>query len=615
VAVHLPDVNFHGNLTGANVVLQVMNGVGYLTRNLLIGIILAMATAAPAQDVSPSVPVRAVWNVSALPVSGKAELGVVFYVPPKHHITDVDFGLFFVQIADTLGMQFDKPIFPPGERFGEERAYRGRTLVRMPVTVTDSAQPGNYTLPMGVGYQICQEFGQEVCFLPVERTVEFAAIVVPRGTTVVAANANIFAPMPEVAATISLEDRLIAALEKGSWLAFVLVFLGGVLTSFTPCVYPVIPITIGYIGGASRGSPWRGLRLSALFALGIAIVYSSLGLLAAATGALFGVVSGSPVVSVIVAVIFAVMGFSMLGAFDIALPSALQTSLSGGAARRGFFGPLLLGMASGLVMAPCVGPLIVALLAWVSKTGSLIYGWALLFVFSLGLGLLFLVIGTFAGALQALPRAGAWMDVIKKAFGWILLSAALYLLRYVIPQPYFTLAWVVLLIVFSVFAGAFDMLTPETGAARRLWKAAALIPLVLGVILLFRVFGPSGKMTTAPAGSVEWIINDEEKALAEAESGGKPMIVDVYADWCAACVELDHRTYNRPEVVSRLDGLVRLKLDFTRETEWVKEMKRKYRITGMPTVIFYDPAGEEITRFAGFKSERDFIALLDRHGL
>ena len=592
-----------------------MNGVGYLTRHFLIGIILAMATVAWAQEAQPPVPVRTVWNASALPVGGKAELGVVFDVPPKHHITDVEFGLFFVQINDTLGLQFGKPIFPAGERFGEERAYRGRTLVRVPVTVTDSAQPGNYTLPVGIGFQICQEFGQEVCFLPVERTIDLTGVVVPRGTAITAANADIFAPKPEVAAAISLEDRLIAALEKGSWLAFLLVFLGGVLTSFTPCVYPVIPITIGYIGGASRGNPWRGLRLSALFALGIAIVYSSLGLLAAATGALFGAVSGSPVVSIIVAVIFALMGFSMLGAFDIALPSALQTSLSGGAARRGFFGPLLMGMASGLVMAPCVGPLIVALLAWVSKTGSLIYGWALLFVFSLGLGLLFLVIGTFAGALQALPKAGAWMDVVKKGFGWILLSAALYLLRYVIPQPYYTLAWAALLVVFSVFAGAFDMLTRETGAARRLWKAAALIPFVLGVILLFRVFGPAGTVTTAPTGGVEWMVNDEGKALADASAGGKPMIVDVYADWCAACVELDHKTYNRPEIVSRLENFVRLKLDFTRETEWVKEMKRKYRISGMPTVILYDPAGEEIARFTGFKSERDFIALLDRHGL
>lgn len=564
---------------------------------------------------SPPVPVRAAWNVSALPVGGQAELGVVFDVPPKHHITDVEFGLFSVQIADTLGLHFGKPVFPAGVTLREERAYRGRNLVRVPVTATDSAVPGTFVLPVNVGYQICQEFGQEVCFLPVERTLELAAVIVPHGTAVIAANAEIFAPAAEVAEAVSLEDRLIAALERGSWLAFLLVFLGGVLTSFTPCVYPVIPLTIGYIGASSKGKPLRGLSLSAIYVLGIALVYSTLGLISAATGSLFGAVSGSPVVMAVVAAIFAVMGLSMLGAFDISLPSSWQSKLQSSGKGRGLIAPLAVGMASGLVMAPCVGPLIVVLLAWVSKTGSLIYGWSLLFVFSLGLGLLFLVIGTFAGALQALPKAGAWMEIIKKGFGWILLAAALYLLRYVIPQPYFTLIWAVLLIVFSAFAGAFDRLEREAGAGRRLWKAAALIPFVIGVILLFRIFGPTGEVERVPAEGVEWIVNDEAKALGDASADGKPLIVDVYADWCAACVELDHKTYNRPEVISRLDNFVRLKLDFTRESDWVRDMKRKYRIGGMPTVILYDPAGTEVARFTGFKNGRDLIVLLDRHSL
>lgn len=581
----------------------------------LIASFLTLAPLQAQEDQIPPVPVRAVWNTSALPAGGEAEIGVVFDVPPKHHITDVEFGLFFAQIADTLGLHFGKAVFPAGEPFHEERCYRGRAVVRIPVTASDSAVIGTHALAIGVGYQICQEFGQEVCYLPVEKNVDLAVNVVPHGTAVTVANAEIFAPPASAAEKLSLEDRLIEALEKGSWLAFVLVFLGGILTSFTPCVYPVIPITIGYIGGASKGKPLRGLWLSTLFALGIAVVYSSLGLLAAATGTLFGAVSGSPIVNIIIAVIFALMGFSMLGAFDIALPSALQSSLSGGATRRGFLGPLLLGMASGLVMAPCVGPVIVALLAWVSKTGNLFYGWALLFVFSLGLGLLFLVIGTFAGAIQALPKAGAWMNAIKKGFGWILLAAALYLLRFTLPQPYYSLVWAALLIVFAVFSGAFDTLTKEAGAVNRLWKAVTLIVFLIGAILLFRVFGPAGGASISPTAGVEWIINDEEKALADASGNGKPLIVDVYADWCAACVELDHKTYSRPEVVSRLEPFARLKLDFTRETEWVKEMKRKYQITGMPTVILYNPAGEEVSRFTGFKPAGDLVKLLDQHNL
>jgi len=577
---------------------------------------LALLTpAAFGQGDMPPVPVQALWKSTGLPVGESAELGFIFDVPKGHHITDVEYGLFFVEIADTFGIHFEPPRFPPGIPYRDERAYRGRTIVMVNATATDSAVPGEYSWPVNVGLQICQEFGTEMCYLPHEETVMVTVNVVPAGTAVEPANLAAFVVPIEVERKLSLEERLIAALEKGSWLAFLLVFVGGILTSFTPCVYPVIPLTIGYIGGASKGKPLRGLGLSAIFALGIAVVYSSLGLFAAATGSLFGSVSGSPIVNLVVAAVFAVMGFSMLGAFDIALPAGLQTKLSGGTSRGGLLGPLLLGMASGLIMAPCVGPVIVALLAWVAKSGNLLYGWALLFTFSIGLALLFLVIGTFAGAIQALPRAGAWMETVKKAFGWILLAGALYMLRLTIPQPFYALAWGVLLIVFSVFARAFDSVPEDAGAGRRLWKAVALIAFLGGAIALFRVFGPGVATVETPRAEMEWIVNDEERALELAASEGKPLIMDFYADWCVACVELDEKTWNKPDVVNRLEDFVRLKFDFTRETEWAKEMKRKYEITGMPTVILFGESGEEVARFAGFLPPSDFIALLNQHNL
>lgn len=563
----------------------------------------------------PPVPVQALWKTTGIPAGGSAELGVIFDVPKGHHITDVEYSLFFVEIADTFGIYFDKPQFPKGVPYHDERAYRGRTIVTISATASDSAVPGIYSWSVKYGLQICQEFGDEVCYLPHEDSVMVTANIVPAGTSVEPANLAAFEVPTEIAEKLTLEQRLMAALERGSWLAFLLVFVGGILTSFTPCVYPVIPITIGYIGGASKGKPLRGLALSAIFSLGIAIVYSSLGLFAAATGSLFGSVSGSPIVNIVVAVVFALMGFSMLGAFDIALPSALQTSLSGGTSRRGFFGPLLLGMASGLVMAPCVGPVIVALLAWVAKSGNLFYGWALLFTFSFGLALLFLVIGTFAGAIQALPRAGAWMETVKKAFGWILLAGALYVLRLTIPEPYYTLAWGVLLIVFAVFTGAFEPVGEDAGAGRRFWKAFALIAFLGGALAMFRVFYPTPTAVESSRAEVQWIVNDEDQALAAAVDENKPMIVDFYADWCVACVELDEKTWSVPEVANRLDNFVRLKFDFTRETPWVKKMMQKYEITGMPTVILFGRLGEEVTRFTGFKRSSDFVALLDQYNL
>lgn len=590
----------------------------------LVFAIIAWSCASPgwAQEddggpVSPGVPVRALWSTSAIAAGGSSELGLLFAVPARHHITDVEFGLFFVAVADTLGLDFGEPVFPKGEPFEDERCYRGDVLVRVPVTAAADATVGTFSISVNIGYQMCQEFGEGVCFLPETKTVTAKTDVLVAGREVVAANDRVFFGGGETAVEEpkGIEARLMAALAKGSWTAFLVAFIGGILASFTPCVYPVIPITIGYIGGASSGKPLRGLWLSFIFSLGIAIVYSSLGLFAAATGTLFGSISGSPFVNIVIALVFALMGISMLGAFDIALPSALQTSLVGGSTRKGLFGPLLLGMASGLIMAPCVGPVIVALLAWVAQSGDLFYGWALLFTFSLGLGLLFLLIGTFAGAIQALPRAGSWMEMVKKSFGWILLAGALYMLRLTLPPMIYLGSWAALLITFSVFTGAFDALTDEATAKQRLGKAFTLMVFVLGGILLFKAVNPNGgTAATAELSELEWRVNEEEQALAEAEASGKPVLIDVYADWCVACVELDEKTWVVPSVQERVDEFVRLKLDFTKETPWVTEMKKKYRITGMPTVILRND-GQEVTRFTGFKPADDFIALLDQYNL
>lgn len=624
--------HFQGNLQVVRVVLYKMSKINR-KRNfmgLFAPFIIVLALILPGQvavaiddeaggPTSPGVSVTAHWSTTAIPANGSSELGLLFKVPDRHHITDVEFGLFFVELSDTLGLDFGAPVFPKGEPFHDEVCYRGEVLVRVPVTASGDAVVGSHVIPVSVGYQICQEFGQEVCFLPEDKVVSAATEIVGAGTEVVAANERIFAGSAGIKPEEpqGLEARLMAALARGSWTAFFVAFLGGILASFTPCVYPVIPITIGYIGGASAGKPLRGLALSFIFALGIAIVYSSLGLFAAATGTLFGSISGSPVVNIVIALVFAVMGISMLGAFDIALPSALQTSLVGGSTKKGFFGPLLLGMASGLVMAPCVGPVIVALLAWVAQTGDLFYGWALLFTFSLGLGLLFLVIGTFAGAIQALPRAGSWMESVKKGFGWVLLAGALYMLRLTLPESIYYACWSILLITFSVFSGAFDMLSDEATARQKIGKAFTLVIFLLGGIFLFKSFYPNAIAGTATTGThqeLEWMVNKEEQAIDLATTNDMPVLIDVYADWCVACVELDEKTWVVPAVQKRVEDFVRLKLDFTKETPWVSEMKKKYKITGMPTVIL-QKGDREIARFTGFKPAEEFIALLDQHNL
>jgi thiol:disulfide interchange protein DsbD len=213
-----------------------------------------------------------------------------------------------------------------------------------------------------------------------------------------------------------LSEALKSSLETGSILAIFIVFAAGVLTSLTPCVYPMIPVTVTYIGGSSVGSKRKGFVLSLFFVLGLSIIYSSLGAFSALTGKMFGDFTQNFWVYVIVANIIILFGLSMLGVFTIRLPSFL-TGIGKAGRGGGYIGALLMGMAAGFIAAPCTAPVLGVLLVLVGQKQNVLYGAFLLLVFSLGLGLLFLLLGTFSGMLASMPKAGRWMDRVKIGFG------------------------------------------------------------------------------------------------------------------------------------------------------------------------------------------------------
>ncbi len=210
-------------------------------------------------------------------------------------------------------------------------------------------------------------------------------------------------------------------------LAYIAVFLGGVLTSFTPCVYPMIPITIAYIGGRSGESRLKGLSLSIFYVIGMAATYSALGAFAALTGKLFGAASTNPILYLIVANIFIFLGLSMLDVFALPIPSFL-TSRQPGKKSGGYLGAFLVGLLAGTVAAPCTAPVLGVVLTYVAAEQNVLYGITLLFIFSIGLGTLLIIVGTFAGLMSSLPKTGTWSVVIKKFFGWLMIGAGEYFL-------------------------------------------------------------------------------------------------------------------------------------------------------------------------------------------
>jgi thiol:disulfide interchange protein DsbD len=210
-------------------------------------------------------------------------------------------------------------------------------------------------------------------------------------------------------------------LSASPFLAYIAVFLSGVLTSFTPCVYPMIPITIAYIGGRSGESRLKGLFLSIFYVIGMAATYSALGAFAALTGKLFGAASTNPILYLVVANIFIFLGLSMLDVFTLPIPSFL-TSRQPGKKSGGYFGAFLVGLLAGTVAAPCTAPVLGVVLTFVAAKQNVIYGMTLLFVFSVGLGTLLIIVGTFAGLMSSMPKTGKWSVVIKKFFGWVMIG-------------------------------------------------------------------------------------------------------------------------------------------------------------------------------------------------
>ena len=587
---------------------------------LLIPLFLAIILAGTSLALeSGQIETRIVLSHSGYSAGNGGILAVVFDVPEDHHITELELGLFYVTVNPPDGIQFTEPRFPEPVEFEGLEVFQGTNVVFLDFSIDENLSPGDYSIQVEYGYQVCAETGTRICYLPFDETSSLTISVIEKGVTPLPSNDPVFAQLSSTTShagqsieDTSLEGKFTKALNEGSLLVFLLVFIAGILTSFTPCVYPVIPITIGFIGGRADGKKMTGFMLSIFLVLGLATIYSILGVAAAATGSVFGSYAQHPAVIIIIAGIFAVMGASMLGLFEIQVPASIQGKMQ--TQKRGFVGAYLVGMVTGIVAAPCVGPVLVALLTWVSQTGNIALGFVLLFTFALGMGLLFIVIGTFAGAMSALPGSGSWMETIKHAFGAILIAGAIFFLRPLLSSGLYQLLWGILLISVGIFNDVLNF----SSEGKRWGKIIGVIFLTSGLIFFvsgFRsVFGfeptHSSNTATVKQAGIEWIVNDTEKAFTEAELSGKNVLMDFYADWCVSCVELEEETWPSPELIAMKNSWVFLKMDLTKMTPALKAIQDEYGVRGMPTVIFFNSEGVETGRFSGFKSASDVKNLM-----
>jgi thiol:disulfide interchange protein DsbD len=391
--------------------------------------------------------------------------------------------------------------------------------------------------------------------------------------------------------------------------AFALGF--GLLTALTPCVYPMIPITLAIFGAKGVGRR-RAAALASSYVAGIAILFGVLGTSVGLLGKAFGAYLGNPWVVVPLALFFVAMALSMFGAYELALPQGLQARLSrvGG---RGFGGAFLMGLVAGLIAAPCTGPPLAGLLAYISTTRDAALGFVLCSVYGLGVGLPFLLL---AGFSMSLPRSGAWMESVKSVFGIVLLTAALYYLKNVAPplerfaSRELRFAGAMAALVFAGLLLGAVHLTFHGSAPARARKATGVALAVIGLFgLINYVLTPKGAVELA------WL-RDEPAAVADARAAGRPLLVDFMASWCLPCQEFDLRVFSRPEVAEAMRRFTLLRVDFTHEEDdpALPLVRKKYGADTLPAIRIVAPNGVLLGKIDELIEPEAFLRFLNTRG-
>jgi len=365
------------------------------------------------------------------------------------------------------------------------------------------------------------------------------------------------------------------------------IFAGGLALNLTPCVYPMIPITVSFFGGRSAGDKPGQLKLvlhGLCYLMGLAFTNSTLGVVAALTGGLMGSLLQNPIVLALVAGVLVLFATSLFGFWELRLPGGM--SRMAGKSYTGYFGSFFMGLTLGIVAAPCIGPFVLGLLTWVAGMGSPWFGFLIFFVLSLGLGLPLFVLALFSGQLQRLPRAGGWMLWVRKLMGWVLVGMAVHFIRPILPDFLKTILPIAIALAAGLHLGWLDKNEAKFRAFPWLKALTGTACLVLATFWMaaWAMRGPG----------ISWHSYSEE-TLREAKVQGKPTIIDFYADWCTPCRELEEVTFHQPDVVRLAEkSFTMVKVDVTKSgNPYHEELLKNYGVKGVPTIVFIDAKGQE----------------------
>lgn len=475
--------------------------------------------------------------------------------------------------------------------------YEKESPIYLSFRTSSSIEPGAHVIEAVLRIQACDDMQ---CLAPANVDVRIPFTVVEQGAGSEPANEELFAAFDAgVAGGGSGMGSEISSLFEGNFLlALIGIFLIGLALNLTPCVYPMISVTVSLFGSRQESNTWKVFGQAVVYVLGIATMYSALGVMAALSGGLFGSWLQSPWMLSFIGLLMFGLALSMFGLYEIQVPYWLTSKLGTGNT-TGTIGTYISGMVVGIFAAPCVGPPIIALLAYVGTVGDPLFGFWIFFVLSLGLGLPYLILGTFSGLMQKMPKSGVWMEWVKKVFGIVLIGVGgFYLGLAFFPQ---VVEWVIVttLLAGGLYLGFLERSGTDKKGFQLVKYATGTVAIVLGIMFY---------MNLQKEGII-WEMYTEEK-IANAAANNHAVMIDFYADWCIPCMELERITFTDATVIDNTLDMVRLKVDLTHfDSPESEALRQQYNIAGVPTIVFIDPEGNEVreARVVGFMRPNEFM--------
>ena len=482
-------------------------------------------------------------------------------------------------------------------KFSPEKlaVYDGRVYLATSITFNEGISD-DITLTANFRYQACTD---EACFLP---STIITTAVLKTGGSGVDIEPDLFAKhAPKVTSGGSIFDGLFD--DSIGPMALLLVLLGGLALNLTPCVYPMIPVTVGYFSAAKDRPRSITVAHALIYLLGMALMYSAIGTFAALSGSLFGEFMQNSFVIMLLVSVMILMSLAMFGVFEIRVPAFLMNVSS--KSYSGYFGTLFMGLTVGIIAAPCIGPFVIVLLTFVGESQDPFLGFILFFTLAIGIGLPLVVLAIFSDSISSLPRSGIWMEWVRKFFGVVMLGMAVYF-----GQPLLTQTAKDLLIILITIGGGTYLLYAGKNVGGSLFN---FFRFGLGIgIMVFGMWFIAA--TEAKESGLPW--KDYSQARFEAAfKEKKPVMIDFSAEWCLPCKELDIYTFSDERVVALSDEFEPLIVDLTRIDDEKLVVKKKFNVLGVPTVILFDGSGKEINRFTGFITAEDLLERLKKIGV